>query len=129
MCGGRGPTAVRLPSLLGSPVNLILDESLCKICAGCARFVALFTLRLRRSKLYPPLFCCLRNLRSRSGRHHPFLPAGPFASGLATEELHRCTHSLQLLSSLLRLFLPLRFFLPQCRQYVHESSGPDILLQ
>src|SRR5882762_6551229 len=31
-----------------------------------------FPLRLRCSKLCPSLFCCLRNLRSRSRRHHPF---------------------------------------------------------
>src|SRR5258705_7975733 len=43
--------------------------------------VLLFTLRLRCSKLCPPLFCCLRNLRSRSGRHHSFLPASRFTTG------------------------------------------------
>src|ERR1700730_4277841 len=98
----------------------------------CAKLDLLFPLRLRCSKLYPPRFCCLRNLCSRSRRHHSFLPAsrfttatqsaGPFAS-LATEELDRCTHSLQLLSRLLRLLLPLRFFLSQCFQNIHESSG------
>jgi|SRR5437016_626269 len=37
-----------------------------------------FPLRLRRSKLCPPQFCCLPNPRSRSRRHYPFLLANPF---------------------------------------------------
>src|SRR6266478_6352761 len=52
---------------------------------GCAKLaVLLFPLRLRCSKLCPPLFCCLRNPRSRSGRHHPFLPASRFTTATAS---------------------------------------------
>src|SRR6267142_836883 len=42
--------------------------------------VLVFPLRLRCPKLCPSCFCCLRNLRSRSRRHHPLLPANRFTA-------------------------------------------------
>src|SRR6266436_5666282 len=98
--------------------------------------IGLFTLRLRCSKLCPPLFVCLRNLRSPGGRHHPFLPASRFTTATAcrfataihaAQEFDCRSHRVQLLLRYIHLFLELRFFLPQRRQDIHESSLPDIL--
>jgi hypothetical protein len=60
------PTIFVNPNSTGTSVDFEAE----RVCLSLV-----FPLRLRCPKLCPPFFCCLRNLRSRSRRHYPFLPA------------------------------------------------------
>jgi len=102
-----------------------------QICTSCAKLALLFTLLLLGLNLRPPFFGCLSDFCFRCSGHDVllFLPlASRFTAAThTTQELHRRTHSVQLLLCRIRLLLELRFFLLQGRQNVYESSRPGIL--